>query len=165
MSLPCLPAAKAAYASLSYVMRTSPLPAKNVFAAFDADEACETTFLNSFVTNVIAFVLLMPDLPRLRRRRRGRSTSPTPEGNGSGVTTWTPGFVRSFQVWMCFGLPGRTTNATTELAAMPPCGVVVQLFATRPASASVSMSSPVERNAMSAGWPATIALACEPDGP
>jgi hypothetical protein len=27
------------------------------------------------------------------------------------------------------------------------------------------MSSPVERKAMLAGWPATIARACEPDGP
>jgi hypothetical protein len=54
---------------------------------------------------------------------------------------------------------------TTELAAIPPCGVRVQLLATMPLSASKSMSSPVERNATSAGWPATIALAWEPDGP
>ena len=72
---------------------------------------------------------------------------------------------RSFQPWMCFGLPGRTTKATTESAAIPPYGVCVQLFETMPASATVSMSSPVERNATSAGWPATIARACEPEGP
>src|SRR5690349_6392146 len=35
----------------------------------------------------------------------------------------------------------------------------------RPASATVSMSRPVERKAMSAGWPATMALACDPEGP
>ena len=40
-----------------------------------------------------------------------------------------------------------------------------QFLATTPASASVSMSSPVERKAMLAGWPAAIARACEPEGP
>jgi hypothetical protein len=56
-------------------------------------------------------------------------------------------------------------KATTESAAIPPYGVLVQVLETSPASATVSMSRPVERNAMSAGWPATIARACEPDGP
>jgi hypothetical protein len=36
-SVPCLPTANAAYASLSYVMRTSPLPEKNVFAAVEPE--------------------------------------------------------------------------------------------------------------------------------
>ena len=61
-SFPCLPAVNAAYASLSYVMRTSPWPEKNVFAAFEPDESCETTCLKSFVTNWIALWSLIPDL-------------------------------------------------------------------------------------------------------
>ena len=66
---------------------------------------------------------------------------------------------------MCFGFPGRTTKATTEFAAIPLCGAFVHVLETRPASTIVSTSSPVERNAMSAGCPAAIALACEPEGP
>src|SRR5262249_27692468 len=62
MSFPFWPLAKAAYASLSYVMRTSPLPEKNVFAAFEPDESCETTFLKSLVTNWTALWLFIPDL-------------------------------------------------------------------------------------------------------
>src|SRR2546423_15217090 len=145
-------------------MRTSPLPEKNVFAAFEPDESCETTCLKTLVTNLIAFLLLIPDL-RAKPYAARTFHFAEPEGNGSGVTTCTPGLVRSFQPWMCFGLPGRTTKATTESAAIPPWGVFVQLFETRPASTIVSMSSPVERKATSAGWPATIALACEPEGP
>jgi hypothetical protein len=66
---------------------------------------------------------------------------------------------------MCLGFPWRTTKATTESAAIERYGAWSQLFGTRPESASVSTSSPVDRNAMLAGWPATIARACEPDGP
>src|SRR5579862_1424695 len=89
-----------------------------------------------------------------------------PELNGSGDTTWTPGLTRSLQFAMCFGFPGRTTKATTESATIPPCGsFFVQLLSTRPACVSVSTSSAFERKAMSAGCPATIARACEPDGP
>src|SRR3954452_9695661 len=145
-------------------MRTSPLPEKNAFAAFEPDESCETTCLKTFVTNLIAFLLLIPDL-RAKPYAARTFHFAEPEGNGSGVTTCTPGFVRSFQPWMCFGLPGRTMKETTELAAIPPYGGCVQLFATTSASAIVSTSRPVERNATSAGWPATIAFACEPDGP
>jgi len=42
-----------------------------------------------------------------------------PELNGFGVTTLTPGLVRSAQVVMCFGLPLRTTKTTTEFVTMP----------------------------------------------
>ena len=37
-------------ASLSYVSRTSPLPARNVFVALRPDVSCETTCWKSFVT-------------------------------------------------------------------------------------------------------------------
>ena len=42
-----------------------------------------------------------------------------PELNGFGVTTWTPGLIRSAQPLMCFGLPLRTAKTTTVSAAMP----------------------------------------------
>src|SRR6476620_582259 len=145
-------------------MRTSPLPEKNVFAAFEPDVSCETTCLKSFVTNCTAWWSLIPDF------RAAPSAARTfhfaePEMKGFGVTTWTPDLTRSLQPWMCFGLPGRTTKATTESAAMPLYGALFQFFPTRPASAIVSMSRPVERKAMLAGCPAAIARACEPDGP
>ena len=42
-----------------------------------------------------------------------------PELNGFGVTTCTPGLIRSAQPLMCFGLPSRTAKTTTVLAAIP----------------------------------------------
>ena len=42
-----------------------------------------------------------------------------PEENGLGVMTSTPGLVRSSKVLMFFGLPLRTTRATTESVTMP----------------------------------------------
>src|SRR5262249_2014190 len=118
-SWPCLPAANAAYASLSYVMRTSPSPEKNALAADEPDQGWATTFLNSFVTNCTAFLSFSPAFRAWPYAARTFHFA-EPEGNGSGVTTFTPDLVRSFQVWMCLGLPGRTTKATTESAAMPP---------------------------------------------
>ena len=57
-----------------------------------------------------------------------------PDENGLGVSTCTPGLVRSSQVSMCLGLPLRTMNTTTEfgdealvLVGVPAC------CATRPA--------------------------------
>src|SRR5437870_10601715 len=102
-------------------MRTSPLPEKNVLAALEPDESCATTFLNSFVTNWTA---LWSPIPDLRAAPYAASTFhfAEPELNGFGVTTWTPGLVRSVQEWMCFGFPLRTTNDTTESAAIAPYG-------------------------------------------
>src|ERR1700741_4669988 len=98
-------------------MSTSPLPEKKVFAAFEPDVSCATTCLKSVVTNCTA---LWSPIPDLRAAPYAASTFhfAEPELNGFGVTTWTPGLVRSAQVWMCFGFPSRTTNATTESAAI-----------------------------------------------
>src|SRR5690349_23297922 len=145
-------------------MRTSPSPEKNVFAAFEPDESCETTWRKRLVTNWTALRSLRPDL-RMAPYAARTFHFADPELNGFGVTTFTPGLTRSFQPWMWSGLPGRTTKATTESAAIPPYGAVVQFLATSPASAIASMSRPVERKATLAGWPATIARAWEPDGP
>src|SRR5512142_3044477 len=98
-------------------MRTSPLPEKNVFAAFEPDESCATTCLKSLVTSCTAWWSFIPDL---RAAPYAASTFhfADPELNGFGVTTWTPDLVRSVQLRMCFGFPLRTTNATTESAAI-----------------------------------------------
>ena len=42
-----------------------------------------------------------------------------PELNGFGVTTWTPGLIRSFQPLICFGLPSRSAKTTTVSATIP----------------------------------------------
>src|SRR5581483_2614882 len=104
------PADCAAYASLSYVMTASPVPDRNVLNAFEPDESWETTCLKSFVTNWSA---LWSPIPCFRIAPYAASTFhfAEPELNGLGVTTWTPGLTRSSQLWMCFGFPGRTTNA------------------------------------------------------
>ena len=39
---------------------------------------------------------------------------------GSGVRICRPDCVRSFQFVMCFGLPGRTSKTTADVATMPP---------------------------------------------
>ena len=56
-----------------------------------------------------------------------------PEVNGFGVSTWTPGLVRSLQPLMCLGLPLRTTKTTTESVTMPLRRAAFQPFETRPA--------------------------------
>ena len=43
-----------------------------------------------------------------------------PELNGSGVITWTPGLIRSFQPLIFFGLPWRTRRRRPCSATMPP---------------------------------------------
>src|SRR4051812_25465284 len=63
-----------------------------------------------------------------------------PDVNGFGVTPLMPGRMRSDQVLMCFGLPLRTTIATTELETKPWWACDVQLELTMPALASRSMS-------------------------
>ena len=42
-----------------------------------------------------------------------------PELNGFGVTTCTPGLIRSSQPLIFFGLPSRSAKTTTVSAAMP----------------------------------------------
>src|SRR6478736_4576541 len=49
-----------------------------------------------------------------------------PEDAGLGVMILTPGLTRSSQVWMCFGLPLRTTITTTDWVRMPLVGVDFQ---------------------------------------
>ena len=88
-----------------------------------------------------------------------------PEVNGLGVTTWTPGLVRSAQVLMFLGLPLRTMNTTTELATMPWNWFWSQLDETSLASTRRAMSGSSEKWTTSAGWPATTARLWSPEAP
>ena len=45
-----------------------------------------------------------------------------PELKTLGVMTPTPGLIRSAQVVMCLGLPGRTMNETMEFVTIPLVG-------------------------------------------
>ena len=55
-----LPASFAAYASLSYVRRTSPWPARNAAIERDADDGCETTCWNTDLTYFVAWASVLP---------------------------------------------------------------------------------------------------------
>src|SRR6185437_17068995 len=88
-----------------------------------------------------------------------------PELKTLGVMTDTPDFTRSAQVVMCLGLPGRTTNETIGLVTMPLVGVLAQLLETRPALATLSMSSESEKLTTSAGSPSATEVAWVPEGP
>ena len=68
-----------------------------------------------------------------------------PEVNGFGVRTFTPGLSRSAQVWMCFGLPLRTTKATTEVVTSPLFGPAFQSAETMPGSTRRVMSGSTEK--------------------
>src|SRR5437763_1828903 len=83
---------------------------------------------------------------------------PLPEVDGFGLTT-------SSHPLMCFGLPLRTTNTTTESLDIPFCGLASQLFDTRPSLTSRTTSGVVENATTSAGWPESTARLCEPDAP
>src|SRR5579875_1525541 len=88
-----------------------------------------------------------------------------PEVAGFGVTTLTPGLVRSLQVVMCLGLPLRTTKTTTESLENPCSGLAAQLEATILSPTSRVMSGVVENATTSAGWPESTARLCEPEEP
>src|SRR5579884_156143 len=161
MFLPCI---RALRASLSYVMRTSPFPERNVFVAFEPDVSCDTTCWKSFFTYAVACLSV---LPRWRSASYAARTFhfAEPELKGFGVTTWTPGRMRSLQPLMCFGLPLRTAKTTTVSAAIPSYDWRFHVGLTRPASTRRFTSSPVERNTRSAGCPAATARAWFVEGP
>src|SRR6476620_3060692 len=88
-----------------------------------------------------------------------------PEDAGLGVMILTPGLTRSSQVWMCFGLPLRTTITTTDWVRMPLVGVDFQSSATSFSSTSFCTSGSRDRCTMSAFWPPITARAWSPDAP
>ena len=83
-----------------------------------------------------------------------------PDCAGSGVRILRPGCVRSFQLWMCFGLPGRTSNTTDAVATWDPFGWLFQLWLMSPAFWIISTSGSSDRATMSALSPFTTASAC-----
>src|SRR5579875_4161501 len=74
-----------------------------------------------------------------------------PEVAGFGVTTLIPGLMRSLQLVMCFGLPLRTTNTTTESLEKPCSGFAFQFEATILSFTRRVMSGVVENATTSAG--------------
>src|SRR5271167_4651353 len=88
-----------------------------------------------------------------------------PELKTLGVITLTPGLMRSAQVVMCFGLPGRTMNETMEFVTMPLVGVRSHELETRPALTTLFMSRASEKLRRSAGSPSTTEVAWVPEGP
>src|ERR1700733_11474935 len=88
-----------------------------------------------------------------------------PELKTLGVITLTPGLMRSAQVVMCLGFPGRTMNETMEFVTMPLVGVRSHEFETRPALTTLVMSGVSEKLTRSAGSPSTTEVACVPEGP
>src|SRR4030088_126262 len=83
-----------------------------------------------------------------------------PELNGFGKTTSTPGFTRSSHVLMCFGLPLRSTNTTTDFETMPWYLFCDHVLSTSFDWTSRSMSVEMEKLTTSAGRPAATALLC-----
>ena len=89
-----------------------------------------------------------------------------PELNGFGVTIWTPGLTRSSQVLMCFGLPSRNANTTTESATMPLYVCCFCQFGCDEAGVDQRVHvAPVERKTTSALRPAATARAWSPEAP
>ena len=66
---------------------------------------------------------------------------------------------------MFFGLPLRTTKATTEVVTRPLLGVAFQSEATWPESTSRVMSGSVENETTSALRPASTARLWSPEAP
>ncbi len=82
---------------------------------------------------------------------------------GLGVRISTPGFARSAQSRICFGLPLRTAKATIEVLTMPLVGVAFQSWVISPAFTMRSMSASSDRAATSASNPSTIARDWAPE--
>src|SRR5438045_2359518 len=88
-----------------------------------------------------------------------------PEVAGFGVMTWTPGLVRSAQVFRFLGLPLRVVMVTTESVMKPFCGPEFHDGSTRPALTSRVTSGSREKSTMSAFRPATTARLWSPEAP
>ena len=79
---------------------------------------------------------------------------------GSGVRISTPGWVRSSQLSMFNGLPGRTSNTTADVTTMLPSGSCATSCVISPASSISWMSGRRDSAAMSAGNPLMTFCAC-----
>src|SRR4051794_33156244 len=88
-----------------------------------------------------------------------------PELYGFGVSTSTPGLIRSSQPLMCFGLPLRTAKTTTVSAPMPSYDCRSHFESTRPASTSRLTSSGVDRKMTSVLSPLATARAWSVEAP
>jgi hypothetical protein len=88
-----------------------------------------------------------------------------PEVIGFGAMISIPSWVRSSQLSMFSGLPGRTMNVTTEFVTIPSYLSFSQPGSTLPSSTSVSTSGASDSATTSAGSPFTTASRCSPEDP
>src|SRR3954471_1438512 len=88
-----------------------------------------------------------------------------PELSGLGVTTSIPGFSKSSQSLMFFGLPLRTTSETTDPNGMPLVASAFQSLATLLPLTRRLTSGSTEKLTMSAGLPSTTARDWSPEAP
>ena len=102
------------------------------------------------------------DLAPHRRRRRRRRCSTWRRRSATGRASGSAGRAASGRSSsaMCFGLPGRTSNATTVVATMPPSVSSVQSCVIRPAFWTISTSGASDSATMSAGKPLATFCAC-----
>src|SRR3954452_21990866 len=105
-------------ASFSYEMTASPLPPVNVCIDARPLLSCTGTFLNSAVRYIAPVVALAPLFDFAPYPARMFHLAP-PEVNGFGVSTCTPGLIRSSQVLMPLGLPLRVAMTATESVIIP----------------------------------------------
>src|SRR3954468_5063218 len=145
-------------------MSTSPFPLENVCSASRALLSCTGTCLKTWPTYAVACASVLPCWICAPYAAITFQRAP-PEVNGFGSSTWTPGLTRSSHVLMPFGLPLRTTNATTEFVTKPCVGPLVQLELTSPAFTSLSTSGASESATTSAGRPDATARDWSPEAP
>src|SRR6476469_9433708 len=88
-----------------------------------------------------------------------------PDEAGFGVMTSTPGLTRSSHVLMLSGLPGRTTNTTTDEVMMPFVLSWFQSSATLPSSTRRVTSVSSEKCTKSAACPPATARLWSPEAP
>src|SRR5258705_12070331 len=88
-----------------------------------------------------------------------------PEVNGFGVSTCTPGLIRSSQVLRFFGLPLRTPITATESVIMPLYWSLFQLASTSLAVTRRVMSGSSEKATRAALRPAATAPLWSPEAP
>ena len=79
---------------------------------------------------------------------------------GSGVRICRPDCVRSFQLVMFFGLPGRTSKTTADVATIPFSASAFQSCVMSPASWIDCTSGSSDSATTSAGNPFTTFWAC-----
>ena len=140
------------------------MPLLNVLSEARALVSWTMTFFQSFSRFPCACLSVLPCFLQEPYAAMMFQRAP-PDVNGFGVTTSTPGRMRSFQLLIFFGLPSRTTKTTTEFVTIPLYDCFFHAASTFPAATSSSTSGARESATMSASRPALTARVCSPEEP